>query len=1005
MDKVPYNRNAKSLTKVKPTKLAKVSPYSLGSSVKLQPIMSIKSKKKLNFSASLEVKPITEELLATARGNLQHLFTSNHIPNSLFALYEEIINSLDSRTAYTFAVKEAQSIENNSSILKSCLISIRSWEDSLNTIKEMCWYLRENTNWVGIKEVVKQTAETLAAHSLIAIHMAETVRTWKGYMKNSSKDPDRTVKFKLHEQDIIEELRSSCDFLLESTIANLFPVAKSDPFLLAISKEIPSGKISLSKKINQTVITIEKGKAYLLVKSDVMAQLKKMNFLIGKEENSSSPNAAKSPKNEPLPVVIEKKAKKPSREMENFCKLYVEKLIKDTQAKLLKEIISDTTTELYSQSIHTKMLNIINEITIEIAKQTLQEFQDQHSSDNAKRLMISNLVENIVRNLIESEITKLNLENFCEEIIETIIEEKSKSVSNPEVKRRLTLIFKNLESDKLSDLVFNEILDEFINDGWLETLVLSNIGINRRKTQIGTLIINNVKAEETEDNVLEMFTPGVHSPNEVNSDLESESSPDEADVSVSPSPIRRFSSEINTLKKCRLEQIKNNGQKIQEILSQYFEMLPKEFSTFCLDFEKIFTIAENYCDTKFFWVLIEGNNSGLLVYSLNRKGIIIHHLSCLNFALYPELVKTFPSLIDFESDIIIQFTNLSNLPPVAAKALKQKNFLEISEKTMQNVVEFGVKGKKPQDLHSVIISVANVIELSNDAELDNKTDLSMIEAGNRHGIISNIMNIFEAKETELNTFEETTIRLQEDMNELIEIIKSLDYKQYPLFHIFKNLSKAETQKILSENNLKLSLQSTSPLFLSLLSLNLDLISCSFASHKSETTNYKYLHFKSSQMQVMSGNEGTFMFTIPTSQKDLSMFFLKSTDLKEELEQGLKRGKTDLFYNIDNLIKTLIPTDSLPLEFWVPCFRKELERKINWAKGFQIKENSSIVAECNESITVEVSYNGNSQNNVSSKKKAFFADSFVFGIYHVGVKETLDSPFFMCLVNKNNWISW
>ena len=494
------------------------SPYTLLSTIKLNPLATSKTLTHTKLkTASIDLTPSNKSSIDSGRSILSEAFKSDKIPSKIFTMYEEILSTTSSRNANAFIMKEVKSLEGNKSLLKSCLQAIKSWEDSLSTIKEMCSYLGESKNWVGIKEVVKQTADTLSAHSMLALHMAETVMSWKDYVKVSLIEPDRVVMFKYYDCDILADLHCSCDFLTDSALSVLFPVSKSDPFLMSITREIPKIKSKSSKKNKKFVpLLIEKNKAYLLMQKEFIDRLKKVSYELGKAD---APVVSLAIVNE-VPLKLPEKKPKPVGDMTGFYKLCVERLVKECQMSSLSSLVSETITDLFANSIHTKLLQTIFDAVPSIAKKAIEEAHEAVSSENSKKLLTSGLIESILRNLIEAEIAVLDPEAFCKEILKGVIEEKTRVAHNPETRRRLTVIFKKFEEGDLVDVCYNDLIEEFVNDDWVESLAITAFGVTRRQTQLASLIMNASKEEVIEDYVHEMFTPGVHSPNEVRSDAE-----------------------------------------------------------------------------------------------------------------------------------------------------------------------------------------------------------------------------------------------------------------------------------------------------------------------------------------------------------------------------------------------------------------------------------------------------------------------------------------------------
>ena len=510
-----------------------------------------------------------------------------------------------------------------------------------------------------------------------------------------------------------------------------------------------------------------------------------------------------------------------------------------------------------------------------------------------------------------------------------------------------------------------------------------------------------------------MFTPGIHSPNEIKANSDEENQIIEASLEEVLTPKLQFNSNNNKNKDCALEEFAINTSKLEKVLNQYYAELPKEFISFLCDAKMILKMIDDYSNTKFYWIQKEQKIFGLIIYSLDTSDIVIHHLSSLNFSSYPDIVQNIIKLLNItETNVVIQYLANENIPSSVVKVLKKKNFELITEKKKNNLTEYIARSKKFQILYHNLNLVASTIMQTSDQCLENnKICQNMIEVGNRHCLLSNILMIYEAEINRLELYQETNIRLQQDLNEQLEILLSLDYLKYPLLQTYSKISTSAAEKILQENQLKTSTKPSNSSFLSLLALKFHLIGCTYVTKLIENKIYKYFRFKSNKIQKKLGDDNTIMYIIPTSDKDISIFILYSKELVQELKQGLKRGKTDLFYNVDNIIKALIPVDNneQAFELWMPCFKKTLEWNIPWIENFKIlsENNNQVITTCNESINIEVNYPNICNNTLkfNPKNNDCVQENFVFGIYHAEIKEKLDSPLFLCLIGKDNLIQY
>ena len=178
-----------------------------------------------------------------------------------------------------------------------------------------------------------------------------------------------------------------------------------------------------------------------------------------------------------------------------------------------------------------------------------------------------------------------------------------------------------------------------------------------------------------------MFTPGIHSPNEIKANSDEENQIIEASLEEVLTPKLQFNSNNNKNKDCALEEFAINTSKLEKVLNQYYAELPKEFISFLCDAKMILKMIDDYSNTKFYWIQKEQKIFGLIIYSLDTSDIVIHHLSSLNFSSYPDIVQNIIKLLNItETNVVIQYLANENIPSSVVKVLKKKNFELITEK-------------------------------------------------------------------------------------------------------------------------------------------------------------------------------------------------------------------------------------------------------------------------------------------------------------------------------------
>ena len=979
----------RSLSKEKASnkKLVKLSPY------KKLPI-ALRKKQGFNSTKSLTSSIDFSLNLNQAQSTLQALCDKLiycRVPQTLIKVYSDLITQSSNANVGRFIFTEISDLSNNTAVVVQCVKSYKAWKDSLETIKEMVNFLGNSPGWVKLKDVVNECSSSLSTHILLALNLSELVLAWKEHMKGLQPTKAQIV-YVNEDLDVFEEIKASCDFLLDSPLAQAFNLAKNDPFLMSCVKESPGHK---KQNFN---FTVERGKIFICLDKRVVERAKQVLVILSKHEEVSKTSEKKSTK-------LKNKLKQ-SGEVHKVAKLFTERVFLDCISILMHDLALEIMRDELVSALHSRLLHqSLNECLQEIVKQAKMEVGNEIGSKKADKLHLLNIIEAIVRNLVEEEVRSAGLESLCEEVVNMAIQSESKFVRNPEAKRRLTQISLNFEHDKLSEVVYHSLVDQFIDQDWLPQLVESSLVATRRKTVV-PLVINNKVVEEADDFAMDVFTPGAHSPNEVRSEDEREvDSP--LKLQNFEGPRKMFSALAINIRLARIEPLNEDVRNLESVLSDYCEELPKELEA-VLKPRQIFEQAEKMCDCRFYWVVYEGNACGFYCYSINHSGaFVVHHISCLNYKIFEEFLSHFTELSGLSSgEVVLEFNQsvLSSKP--LQNALKKTNFKKSAGKS--EYVEFTQKTKNPSiSPFSFKLSSVSALETKNSVPFNKSACVQMTQLGNRHSIISLILSFFKLSDHVSPEFDETPIRLQQDLNELLEIMLSLNFRSYPLFSILHNPTSEQISPLCAGLSVKSIFEHTHPSVCSLLNLEFSLVGASFVSISLNNSSFKYLKFSQSVVKVRV-EDSTQMFCVPTNDPEISLFFIKSPSIKRELDMGLKVGKTDLFYNIDNLIKALQGEESVSEDFWVPCFEKNVQMKVPWIEGYSINsEVGNVVSGCAEVFGVCFKFNGPDNRTLryeSGKKKFIIDEDFVFGVYSKQVQSTLDSPLYAALVTKDDFIS-
>ncbi|OMJ95094.1 hypothetical protein SteCoe_1635 [Stentor coeruleus] len=976
------------------------SPYDTPFSTSSKPISLTKRSQNISTLSSIDLNSNGSNIFEPSLQSFIRILNVLKVPKKIIDIYNECISNMPNTKASIFIRNEQEKIERKNSDLVRSISSIKSWKESLATVMEMNNYLGENSAWVNMKDVVQECSESLYTHVLLTVNMIENVWKWKeciGKVGNF----EREVEFCYFEMDIIEECKESCDFLVKSAISALFPIVKQDPLLASIIKQRMGKGNKDEKNSSRLKVHMEKGKAYLVVSKDIYDKIKVISDELQKSQGGIARNK--------YPIVtlprLVNKAK--ANENNQIASLHMERFLQEFIVKLLKEIIIEATNEHITSLIYSKYMSIINEMIKDVANGSLMEMKNIFSSAKAYKLHESKLIESILRNMIEQEIQNINLKKFCEEILESEIEQKSKLYVSEKAKSRLSRISKNMEVEKLAESIFNTIIDSFVNDDWIQIVATSSLGVSRKMTIMKSMIADG-PVEDVEDYALEVFTPGVHSPNEVRSPEESANNSEDEEIKDSKLE-KAYNFEVKSLKNLILQTVDQTEQAFQGSFQSYFSSLPSEYKEFLINLNQINEQMELCIDTKYYLLTTDEKISGMIIYSTRNTNTIIHHISILNFNLYSDLIVSIPTILKLRlQNLVLQFKTVpsnSNL----IKSLKKLN-LDQSSPSSSQIIEFQAKpsqASSSQPPMTFFITSYNLLETSPSTKPNNKLTLEMIEIGNRHSLINNILQAFKSKTGSIEPSNNISIRLQQDINEMLDIISSQNFFDYPIIQTFSQITLSEAQKIANDHNLKLTHNTSNKIFMSILDMNINTSGCSFVSHIFNKKKYRYIKFKSNKILIQSGHGDTHLYIIPTINPDIWVFFIQAPNITQELTQGIRHGKTDLFYNIDNMIKTLKHPEIFHQELWIPCFKKQIEWNIPWIQGFKVDSEDCqfMVSECNESVNIEFNYS--CEENKSLKFVAggehCVKDTFVFGVFHSEVREKLDTPFFVALIKPEQWI--
>ena len=173
--------------------------------------------------------------------------------------------------------------------------------------------------------------------------------------------------------------------------------------------------------------------------------------------------------------------------------------------------------------------SLVSLFSSQLNSESEERYLDHRSSMGSSILHLSIIIETIGRKYIEELIIELNLLKVVEEAIGSLLQSTAARKSQVIQKDLIGLIY-SIDISKIQEFIYEIILNEFLSQQWLSSLV-SNLITNRVSTEKivmmnpdllkRTLTGRIEEIEEIEDNTLEVFTPGVHSPNAVLSRIDS----------------------------------------------------------------------------------------------------------------------------------------------------------------------------------------------------------------------------------------------------------------------------------------------------------------------------------------------------------------------------------------------------------------------------------------------------------------------------------------------------
>ncbi|CAG9330044.1 unnamed protein product [Blepharisma stoltei] len=710
-----------------------------------------------------------------------------------------------------------------------------------------------------------------------------------------------------------------------------------------------------------------------------------------------------------------------------------------------------------TDEVFNSILNLIDSELPQIATSEIEEFKRARTHEEEAQLQrqitlnsingqISNQIQRI---LIEETINSLKLESIAESLINEAIDQKKQQVKSGEERKKIEERERKLLNEKLTDMVYNEIFDEFSNDSWIiqvaESMINSAYDQEKRRTLAAPQIIMTnsagmgIEVNEAEDYAIENFTPGAHSPNHYSA----ESSMRNEEIAVSSEMTDPHEgmgldfagmADFKDLSNLLFKPLGLSEKAALYALNEYYNYIPTALKMILPSIDQLLIEVTSGVDPCWYWAMKNEKIMGLLIYSLdcsspNGRNLIIHHISCLHEKSYQNIIDlagNFLWKIDTCDEVRINlFTEIGREVPQDIKKIYTN--LKYKWKTQAHLrqynVDVTVMGKArtniqpnrdartqaefPFTLKALCIVEANYEEV----RARDIISPEMVKIGNRQCLLNAVLNLFgklDKSGISLTGYPKT--RLQGDVSDILEIINSTDSFNFPFIkaHVFD--SQPQAAHFLQENHYTPALAPASKSSISILDISFKWVSCTNIIKTVNEQNYKFMRFKTKEIKHSKNQDNGDIYTVPTGQQGISAFFMKYEGLKEELSSEMKRFKTDLSYKIEDLLRSMENEENDCDEICVPAFNKGVNWNIPWIEGYEIppqqdENESQYVRKCLEDVSLENNIPGPAPGilELNTRKMQILTKDFVFGLVNTKADKVIDIPLFMCLVEQNDWI--
>jgi hypothetical protein len=441
----------------------------------------------------------------------------------------------------------------------------------------------------------------------------------------------------------------------------------------------------------------------------------------------------------------------------------------------------------------------------EAERKRLEEQVEKEMRTSMLEKFTNQATQDICRNIIENYIQHESIESLAEEVLREEIAKALLKTNKEELQKALTLKEKEIENSKLADIFYSDLIDAFFNNlnfQEVAMVALENfVSLERRRTtMMPAADLNSSVVEVAEDNVMEAYTPGAHSPNVYTPNAEHslitdrESAENTINSEQLEEPDFNFSRENLSGFEFYLQPVAVAESQLQGVLDEYYELIPRVLLDVALPIDSLLLDATKTYDPCWFFIMCENLVVGLLVYSrdLTRTGhkTIVSHLSTLNYSLYKKGINLVTSWLmaneicdeirvqlftDLNKNVISEIKQLYSELGFSWKAHSQISLYKKTASVMGLRRPDSTPLNNSRDLnlsyHPIHISGFTTIQVSAQ-EVPNrmKSCDEMWKLGNRQCLLNAILAVIGKTDQDVEFTRLVTNGLQQDVSDILEII-------------------------------------------------------------------------------------------------------------------------------------------------------------------------------------------------------------------------------------------